>query len=92
MEKMEEIKIDVYVSKLPNDCYNCPCFDGYLFCNLMDDDKNYEIPETGRLPDCPLKEIRELMNEKNNQKCVESLVWIFDFACVWVLYFYDLRK
>ena len=56
------MKLKVYVNKLPKICADCPCCDDLAWCNLLDGE---EIPSMEKLPDCPLKKISELINEKD---------------------------
>lgn len=40
----------VWIDKMPEDCYECPCNDDDWECNLLDDDIAYDK----RRDDCPL--------------------------------------
>ncbi|MFQ6749280.1 MAG: hypothetical protein ACLRFR_00365 [Clostridia bacterium] len=56
------MKLKVYVNKLPKICADCPCCGDLHWCNLLDGES---VSCRERLPNCPLKEISELMNEKD---------------------------
>ena len=56
------MKLKVYVNKLPKNCADCPCCDDLTWCNLLDCES---VSCRERLPNCPLKEISELINEKD---------------------------
>lgn len=51
MEREKMIK--VYVEKLPSNCWTCVCEGDDDFCNLLGEG----TPTTGKLSNCPLKEI-----------------------------------
>ena len=58
----KKMKLEVYVSKLPKKCGDCPCCESLFWCNLLDCELVFSKK---RLSNCPLKEISELINEKD---------------------------
>lgn len=55
----------VWIDKMPEDCFDCPCENDYCTCNLTCDKISYDAGR--RRDDCPLKLISEYAKEKTNE-------------------------
>ena len=55
----------VWLDKMPEDCFGCPCDSDYYSCNLTGYTISYD--DGRRRDDCPLKLISEYAREKTNE-------------------------
>lgn len=68
-------RIQVYVNRLPKNCYDCPCNYDFDICRIADDSTDdwdvsaYGCSKKERHPNCPLKTIQSVQN----QRAVEAL-------------------
>lgn len=72
--------MEMYVDKMPKDCWHCPCFrDNIDFpCGLGDGVKDYYLDEIDG-GECPLKSIAEHDKQVRKEVCEEIRKTIFEY-------------